>query len=110
MKTSKEQCIVAILSILAPLLYLSMYLPIWGGKELLLANSGKPGIILFVFQCICLVIAILRLCLAKVRDSDSCLLTSVLAFFMVSSLVITCFFGFFFMLELFNVPWFPAQE
>jgi hypothetical protein len=110
MKTTTGGWIFLILSIFVPLLYLSMYFPFWNGKELLLANSGKLGIILFVFQCIWLVFATLRLCFAQLRNEDSCLLTSVFAFFFVCSLTLTCFVGFFFILELFNIPWFPAQR
>ncbi len=98
-----------ILSLIVPLLYLSMCFPIWNGKELLLANSGTLGIVLFVFQLVILLFAILCLCFAKFRNSDSCLLFSIEAIFFIASLAITCFCWFFFILELFNVPWFPSQ-
>lgn len=110
MKTTIERRIILILSLIVPLLYLSMYCPIWNGKELSLANAGTFPIILFIFQCICLLIAILHLLVANFRNSDSCILNSVFSFCFVSSLVLTCFFGLFFILELFGVPWFPAQR
>ena len=110
MKTSTGRWIFSILFLIIPLIYLSMYFPIWNGKELLLAHSGTPGIVLFIFQCICLLFAILHLCFAKLRNSDSCLLTLVAAFFFIASLVLTCFFGYFFLLEYLGIPWFPAQR
>ncbi len=110
MKTTKERRIILILSLIVPLLYLSMYLPVWNGKELSLANAGAFPIILFVFQCICLLIAILHLLVANFRNSENGLLSSVFSFCFASSLVLTCFFGLFFILELFGVTWFPAQR
>lgn len=110
MKTTRGHWVFPILSLVVPLLYLSMYLPIWNGKDLLLTNSGTPGIVLFIFQCISLVFAVLRLCFTKLRNEDSCFLTLVSASLFIASLVLTLFTGFFFMLELFNVPWFPAQR
>ena len=86
-----------------------MYLPIWNGKELSLAN-GALATILFVSQCISLVLAILQLLFVKLRNSDSCLLTLVFGLFFISSLLFTCFVGFIFILELFGIPWFPAQR
>ena len=99
-----------IVSLVVPLLYLSMYFPIWNGKEFLLANADIGHVILFTFQCICLVLAILQLLFPNFRNSDHRLLTLVFAFLFVCSLTLTCFVGFFFMLELFNIPWFPAQR
>ncbi len=106
----KGYWVFSILSLLVPLLYLSMYLPIWNGKGLSLANPGVLPLILFIFQCICVIFAILRLVIVNLRNSDNCLMTFVSGFFFVCSLVLTCFFGFIFMLELFNIPWFPAQQ
>ena len=110
MKTTTGRWVFLILSLLVPILYLSMYVPIWNGKEILLANSGTFGIILFVVQWVCLAFAVVCLCCAKLRTADSCLLNLVAAFLFVASLTLTCFFGFFFLLEVFNVPWFPAQR
>ena len=110
MKIIRGRLVFLILSIIIPFLYLSMYLPIWNGKELVLANSGKLGIVFFVFQCICLLYAILCLCFNKIRNSNSCLLSFVSFFFFITSLVITVFFGYIFILELLNVSWFPAQR
>ena len=108
MKRISGQGIILFLSIIAPSLYILMYLPIWNGKELLL--YGVLATILFVFQCISLGLAILQLLFVKLRNSDSCLLTVVFGLFFISSLLLTCFVGFIFTLELFNSPWFPAQR
>ena len=107
MKRISGQGIILFLSIIAPLLYIFMYLPIWNGKELELEGVA---IILFVSQCISLVLALLQLLSAKLRNSDSCSLTLVLGLFFISSLLLTCFVGFIFTLELFNIQWFPAQR
>ena len=110
MKTATSRWIFLILSLIVPCVYLSMYLPIWNGEELLLANSGKLGLILFVFQCMCLIFAIVCLCSDKVRNGDCWPLTFALGFVLVVSLALTLFFGSFFVLELSGVPWFPAQR
>ena len=108
MKKISGQGIILFLSIIAPSLYILMYLPLWNGKELLL--YGVLPTILFVFQCISLGLAILQLLFVKLRNSDSCLLTLVFSLFFISSLLLTCFVGFIFTLELFNIQWFPAQR
>ena len=109
MKVTKGRWAFLILSVIIPLLYLSMFLPVWNGKELLLTNSGALGTALFIFQCICLAFAFLRLCWNKIRNKDGWLNVAAACFFIIS-LVITLFVGYFFVLELFNVPWFPAQR
>lgn len=110
MKTTIGRWIFLILSLIAPLLYLSMYFPIWNGKERAFANADIFSAVLIIFQCLCLLLALLRLCFVKLRNIDSCLLTCALDFVAVISITLTCFTGFFFVLELFNVPWFPAQR
>lgn len=107
MKRISGEGIILFLSIIAPLLYIFMYLPIWNGKELELEGVA---IILFVSQCISLVLAVLQLLSAKLRNSDSCLLTLVFGLFFISSLLLTCFGGYIFIMELFGIPWFPAQR
>jgi len=109
MKKTTGCLIFSILSLIVPLVYLSMYLPVWNGKELILANSG-PGIVFFSFQCICLMFAVVCLCFEKIRNSDGCLLIFISAFLFAASLLLTLFTGFFFVLELLSVPWFPAQR
>jgi len=108
MKRITGEKIFLLVSIIAPVLFLLMFFPIWNGKELEL--EGAFAIILFVSQCISLVLAILQLLFVKLRNSDSCLLTLVFGLFFISSLLLTCFVGFIFTLELFNIQWFPAQR
>ena len=108
MKRISGQGIILFLSIIAPSLYILMYLPIWNGKELLLYNVLAT--ILFVFQSISLGLAILQLLFVKLRNSDSCLLTLVFGLFFISSLLLSCFGGYIFIMELFGIPWFPAQR
>ena len=109
MKTTRGQWAFLIVSLLVPLLFLMMFVPIWNGKELSL-NTGVFARILFAFQCFCLVLAILRLLFAQLRNPDHCLLSLVFGFFFVSSLVLTGFYGTIFLLELFHIPWFPPQD
>ena len=108
MKRISGQGIILFLSVIAPLLYISMYLPIWNGKELEL--KGVLATVLFVFQCISLVLALLQVLSAKLRNSDSCLLMLVFGLFFIGSLLLTCLVGLLFILELFGIPWFPAQR
>lgn len=94
MKTTPDQWIFLILSLISPLLCLSMYLPIWNGKEILLEGVFPIG--LFVFQCICLALAVLQILFANFRNSNSCLLNTVFFFSSLGSIILTCYFGFFF--------------
>lgn len=109
MKRISGQGIILFLSVISPLLFISMYLPIWNGKEVSFSN-GALAIILFVYQCISLVLAILQVLFVKLRNSDSCLLMLVFAFFFITSLLLTCLYGFFFILTLLNIIWFPPQR
>ena len=104
MKITAGQWIFLILSLLFPLLFLSMYLPIWNGKEILLENVFSIG--LFVFQCICLVLAVLQILFADFRNSNTCLLNIVFLFSSLCSLILTCYFGFFFLWANYRT-WFP---
>ena len=107
MKKIKEQLFLLI-SIIAPLLYLLMYLPIWNGKELVL--SDMITMVLFVFQCVSAILATVHLFLhinaKKVCGTVSGILNCVAIF----SIILTCFLGFIFTLELLNIPWFPEQD
>ena len=97
-----------LVSIIAPLLYLLMYCPIWHGKELEL--SDMITIALFVFQCVSVIFATVHLFLhtnaKRVCGTISVIFTCVA----VLSIILTCFYCFIFMLELLNIPWFPAQD
>lgn len=110
MKTTIGHWIFLILSIIFPLFYLSMYLPIWSGKELSLANAGVFPIAIFAFQCICLAAAVIQVLFVKLRNTDNCVVFLVFCFFFIASVAFTCFTGYFFIMELLNIPWFPAQR
>ena len=85
-----------------------MYCPIWNGKELVL--SGTLTTVLFIFQCICLVYVVVRLCLDICLKRKGRSIMYTLDFAPVFSILLTCFYGFVFALELLGVPWFPAQR
>ena len=108
MKTTKGQWAFLIVSLLVPLLFLMMFVPIWNGTVFSL-NSVFARI-LFGFQCFCLVLAVLRLLFARLRNPERCLTSLVFGFFFVCSLALTCFYGSLFLLELFGIPWFPPQD
>lgn len=97
-----------LVSIIAPLLYLLMYFPIWNGKELLLSDTITTA--LFVFQCVSAILATVHLFLhittKRVCGTISVIFTCVA----VLSIILTCFYCSIFMLELLNIPWFPAQD
>lgn len=96
------------LSLLSPVCYFLMFLPLWGGKELAVSNAWIA--ILFVFQCLCVILAILRFVFCKYGKYKEGLWDLLYALVAVLSAVLTCFVGFFFVLELLGVPWFPQQR
>ena len=98
----------SILAFLSPVLYLLMYCPIWNGKELTVTSTLTT--ILFVFQCVCLVYVATRLFLEIVLKRRGGQLTFVFDIAPVISILLTCFYGFIFVLELMGIPWFPAQR
>ena len=108
MKRITGQRIFLLVSIIAPLLFLLMYFPIWNGKEILLSDTITTA--LFVFQCVSAILATVHLFLnittKRVCGTVSVILNCVAIF----SIMLTCFLGFIFMLELLNIPWFPAQN
>ena len=98
----------SILAFLSPILYLLMYCPIWNGKELVLSDTLTT--VLFVFQCVCLVYVVVRLFLEIILKRRGGQLAFLFDVAPVISIMITCFCGFVFVLELLGVPWFPAQR
>lgn len=100
-----ERRFFAILSLIAPLLYLAMYLPVWNGSELIMSSPLTVG--LAVFQLFCAAAALLRLILrSKIGRFVAALFHTLSAI----SVILTCFFGFFFVLTLLGIPWFPSQN
>ena len=80
----------------------------WNGKELVLSDTLTT--VLFVFQCVCLVYAVVRLCLEICLKRKGRSIVYVLDFAPVFSILLTCFYGFIFVLELLGLPWFPVQS
>lgn len=106
--TTTGRKIFSILAFLSPLLYLLMYCPIWNGNELTVSSTLTT--VLFIFQCLCLVYAMVRLFLERYLKKYGGQIVFVLDFAPVFSILLTCFFGFFFVLELLGILWFPAQS
>lgn len=109
-KPTVVQWVFWVLSLCPPILYLSMYLPIWNGKELHLTSDSLWAIVLFTLQCLALVSSLAELNFWLLKKEYSCTL-SVISFLLTGlSFGFLCFTGFFFVLELLNIPWFPAQQ
>lgn len=108
MKRIAEQKIFMLISIIAPLLYLLMYFPIWNGKELVLSDTITTA--LFVFQCVSAILATVHLFLHITAKKVCVTVSVILNCVVIFSIILTFFFGFIFMLELLNIPWFPAQD
>lgn len=108
MKRITGQRIFLLVSIIAPLLYLLMYFPIWNGKELVLSDTIT--IALFVFQCVSAILTTVHLFLHITAKKVCVTVSVILNCVAIFSIMLTCFFGFIFMLELLNIPWFPAQD
>ena len=96
-----------IVAIICPLLYLLMYCPVWGGKQLMLSGGFLIG--LFVFQCLCLLAACVRLFAVTLPDREGGWQAGISGVLSVLSVLLLCFAGSIFCLELFDIPWFPAQ-
>ena len=106
----KQQWVFWALSLCPPLLCLSMYLPIWNGKELHLTGDNLWTIILFVLHCLALISSIAELTFWLFKKEYSCALSAIWFLLTLMSFLCLCFVGFFFVLELLNIPWFPAQQ
>lgn len=96
------------LSLVFPLLYILMYIPVWGSYTIKL--SGIPVIILFIFQLVAACLAALRIVLLLCHRSLTAISANIFDIIAVLSILLTCFYGFVFTLELLGVPWFPAQR
>jgi len=98
-----------LLSFIAPLTYILMYLPIWNDKELVISNIHPTIIFFFVFQCFALLCSIVHFLLVLLKKY-SYILSFIFLLIAIPSILLTCLIGYFFILELFNIPWFPAQR
>jgi len=108
MKELAKRKFFLLISIIAPALFLLTFLPIWNGKEIIL--SGVIVTALFVFQCVCVILAAVRLILDITSKNVSGTASVIFTGFAVCSIILTCFYCSIFMLELLNIPWFPAQD
>ena len=98
----------AAIAIIFPLLYFMMYVPIWGSNTLTLTSITV--IILFIFQLVAACMAVLRIVFLLCQRSLSGVVEIIFNIIAVLSVLLTCFAGFVFTLELLGVPWFPAQR
>ena len=109
-KPTIGQWVGRVLSLLPPMLYLAMYLPIWKGKQLYLTGDSLLVIALFVLQCAALISSLTGF-IFLLRKKESSGTLSVISFLLTfASVLFLCFVGFFFVLELCGVPWFLAQQ
>lgn len=95
------------ISVLAPVLFFLMFIPIWGGKEF--THNGILNV-LIALQSLCLAISCIYagVCIrSKKPCSVLCILYGISTFV---SVVISGFYFGIFLLELFEIPWFPAQR
>lgn len=99
-----------IISICVPLLYFLMYLPIWNGKEFYLTERNLFPTVIFVIQCLAFVFSSMHFAFYLFRKKCSNVISAISFLLTVFSAVILCFVGYFFVMELFGVPWFPAQR
>jgi len=107
-KPTKGEWVYLILSLCSPLLYFVMCLP-WNG-EVYFIGDDPLSIVVFVLQCLVLIAAVTQMILRLMKKENSCLLCGASCLLTVLSFSILCFFGFFFLLELLGIPWFPAQR
>ena len=95
-------------ALIFPLLYFMMYVPIWGSNTLTLTSITV--IILFIFQLVAACMAVLRIVFLLCHRSLSGIVEIIFDMIAILSVLLTCFAGFVFTLELLGVPWFPAQR
>ena len=97
-----------IVSVFAPLLFFSMFIPIWGGKEL--AHTGVFANTMIILQCLCLTVSLIYAGFHIFNKKPCMLLCILYGIGIVVSVVLSGFYFGIFLLELFNIPWFPAQR
>ncbi len=97
-----------IISLLIPLLHISVYLPIWGGEQLLL-HSGFV-VTLFIFQLLFAAFAVFRIVSILCNHPLPAVMETVFGLGFFISAALTCFVLSIFLLEYFDIPWFPQQR
>ena len=109
-KTAIGKWIILAVAICSPLIYFSMYLPVWNGKEFYLTSDNLFPIIIFAVQCLAFICSVSHLCLCLFKKDISRSFSVISLSLTFLSIVSLCFVGYFFVLELLNVPWFPSQS
>lgn len=97
-----------IASLIAPVLYLLMYVPVWGDKTL--TKIDLLGAILIAIQCVSLVFAAIRLYFNLVQKRECGALSPIFNIVAKCSIALTCFYGFAFAMYLFDIPIIPPQN
>ncbi|MCM1227506.1 MAG: hypothetical protein NC320_08815 [Clostridium sp.] len=95
--------IMAIISLIIPLLYFSMYLPIWNGKEI-----HRISFFIDFIQIIAFVVAGMNLYFIFIKKRMLNQIVFILS--TIISAVLLCFFGIFFIENLMGIPPFPPQN
>lgn len=98
--------IISVISMLFPLLYALMYLPIWNGKNLKIYNNFT--LVLFIIQ-------VIAFALAGINSYNIIFKRRLLHQFtfivsMIISVLLLGFFGFFFVENLMGIPPIPPQH
>ena len=107
-KTTKGEWVYLILSVCSPLLFFVMCLP-WDG-EVNLINANVFSITIFAIQCLALITSVTQLIFHLMQKTCSCMFCAVSCLLTVLSFALVSFVGFFFLLEMLGIPWFPAQS
>ena len=107
-KPMKGEWAYLILSVCAPLLYFAMCLP-WNG-EVYLIDANVFSIAILVIQSLALLTSVTQLVFHLMKKTCSCMFCTISCLLTVLSFALVSFVGFFFLLELLGVPWFPAQR
>lgn len=94
----------AFISFIIPLLYYSMFLPIWNGKEFQINTI----VIVNIIQIVAFILAVINLYLVFIKKKKSNQI--VFTVFTVISAFLLCFFGFFFVENLMGIPPIPPQD
>lgn len=95
-----------ITSLIVPLIYGAMYVPVWHGNELVICNI--ISLLFLIIQAICFVLAIINL--HGIFRGKKILSPVICNFAMLISVTLFCFAGIFFVEQLAGAPVFPPQN
>lgn len=94
----------AFISFIIPLLYYTMFLPIWNGKEFQINTIDIVDII----QIAAFILSVINLYLIFIKKKI--LNQTLFTVFTVISAFLLCFYGFFFVENLMGIPPIPPQD